>query len=175
MNDKLQCHGPWSVWSYATTSLNALSLKKYSSKLAADIDVGLHLLIDANRKSLRDMVSFMSGLIWNSVDVVVESCSSEIDPDNDQRHLNLTIAIHRSLSVLDKAAFGSHCSLWHVFLRVLKYSRGIYNENFGSIHLENFVKGSRLRWSWFGFLYNMLMQNMDIRADEAMFFVGISE
>jgi len=109
------------------------------------------------------------------VDVVVESCSSEIDPDNDQRHLNLTIAIHRSLSVLDKAAFGSHCSLWHVFLRVLKYSRGIYNENFGSIHLENFVKGSRLRWSWFGFLYNMLMQNMDIRADEAMFFVGISE
>ena len=96
------------------------------------------------------------------MDVVVESCSSEIDPDNDQRHLNLTIAIHRPLSVLDKAAFGSHCSLWHVFLRVLKYSRGIYNENFGSIHLENFVKGSRLRWSWFGFLYNMLMQNMDI-------------
>ena len=95
MNDKLQSHGPWSVWSYATTSLNALSLKKYSSKLAADIDVGLHLLIDANGKSLRDMVSFMSGLIWNSVDVVVESCSSEVDPS---RQRSKTLESHYSHS-----------------------------------------------------------------------------
>ena len=122
--------------SYKTNNKMELSLEKYLSNPSPNINVSFFFVDEADRRSLIDMVSFMSEWISYSTDVAARFClvlffsGGSIYGSNTTR---TSISTHHILNTFIKCVLKIQQCLHSVLLfHALKYSHGINNGYFYS-------------------------------------------